>query len=342
MNLRVQFLGFDFLFLEPAWFWLLLILPIWFVFRKFKRQGESSFLWTSRLPQEITALQSSWINQLKKALSALKIWAFIALVFALAGPYSWNNNDQKEDFKKGIDIVLALDVSLSMFSRDFEPNRLEAAKRVAKNFVSKRDGDRIGLVVYAGEAYTACPSTLDYQMVIDQIDEVSGEYIDQGTAIGTGLGTAVGRLQGDTLSSRVVILLTDGSNNRGELSPDEAAELAKATGVRVYTIGVGSNSEALSPVVTPFGIRFEKIAVEIDEETLKRVAERTGGEYFRAVDEEGLNSIYDKIDRLEKKRFLESVYQGEPPVDPTNYLFFALILFVGVWLVERKFFPYAQ
>ena len=299
-------------------------------------------MWTSRLPQEISALQSSWIEKVRTGMSILKALSFVGLVSAMAGPYTWDSNEQKEDYKKGIDIVLALDVSLSMFSRDFEPNRLEAAKRVAKNFVSKRDGDRIGLVVYAGEAYTACPSTLDYQMVMDQIDEVSGEYIDQGTAIGTGLGTAVGRLQGDTLSSRVIILLTDGSNNRGELSPDEAAELAKATGVRVYTIGVGSNTEALSPVVTPFGIRFEKIPVEIDEETLKRVAERTGGEYFRAVDEEGLNSIYDKIDRLEKKRFLESVYQGEPPVNPGKYLLFALLAFTLVWFVERIFFPHAE
>lgn len=325
-----------FQFLHPELLWLLLLLPFlfWSFYKKKKRKVQ--FV-VSRSDKESVDLSVAWVHEVQNALHLIKTLAVGFLLVALAGPYDWAD-DTLEDYKKGIDIVLAMDVSLSMYTRDFEPNRLEASKRVAKEFVSNRKGDRIGLVVYSGEAYTACPSTLDYEVLKSQIDEVNGEYIEGGTAIGIGLGTAVARLRGDSLSTKVIILLTDGSNNAGELTPEMAAELAKAKNVRVYTIGMGTNGDALSPVVGPFGITFQKIPVEIDEKTLEMIAGKTGGKYFRATSEEKLQEIYKEIDTIEKKKFLNEVYQGEPPVNPTIWLVLGLLFLLTSLFVERIFF----
>ena len=264
------------------------------------------------------------------------------ILIALAHPLGWSKGTAGPEHKTGIDIVLAVDVSLSMYAKDFVPNRLEVAKSVASDFVGSRTGDRVGLVIYAGEAYTACPSTTDYSIVQQQLSQLSGEYLEGGTAIGVGLGTAVARLRGDSLSTKVVILLTDGTNNAGELSPQMAAELAASQNIRVYTIGVGSNGEAPSPVVTPFGIRFETIPVEIDEETLKAIAQRTGGKYYRATDEEGLKRIYEEIDLIEKRRFVEEVHSGNPPVSIQPWLLTAMILLISTVIFQYSILPYYE
>jgi Ca-activated chloride channel family protein len=332
---------FSYTYLHPQWFLLLLGLPILAYFL-FKKENQLSF--TARITGNPNAKKNAlkWVNTFRKGTIYLKLFIFTLLVFALAGPFSWeNDNERQEDYKNGIDMVIAMDVSLSMYARDFLPSRLDAAKRVAMEFVQGRKGDRIGLVVYAGEAYTACPPTLDYKVLTEQISKVSGEYIDGGTAIGVGLGTAVSRMRVDSKTSKAIILLTDGTNNTGDITPERAAELAKALNIRVYTIGVGTNGEALSPVITPFGIRFEMQPVEIDEKTLKSIATKTDGQYFRATDEETLFAIYEKIEKLEKNRFLNQVYQNESPADPSPFLIWALILSMFVSIYSLLLFKHA-
>ncbi|MGJ8661604.1 MAG: vWA domain-containing protein [Bacteroidota bacterium] len=332
---------FSYTYLHPQWFLLLIALPL-IAYLLFKRERKNSFsaIVTHNPDSKKNALK--WVTSFRKLMIFLKLLIFILLTFALAGPFSWENQeDRQEDYKNGIDMVLAIDVSLSMYSRDFLPSRLDAAKRVAMEFVQGRKGDRIGLVVYAGEAYTSCPPTLDYKVLIDQISKVSGEYIDGGTAIGVGLGTAVSRMRGDSKSSKAIILLTDGTNNAGDITPERAAELAKALNIRVYTIGVGTNGEALSPVITPFGVRFEMQPVEIDEKTLIAIAKKTDGQYFRATDEEALYSIYDKIEKLEKNKFLDQVYQNESPANPSPFLLWALILILFVSIYPLLLFKHA-
>jgi len=336
-NWNIFFWEYD--FLSPHWLWLLLLVPVFILIQwknELKRTGDLKF---SRSSQEQIELKTDWVATLRKAIIGVNSFVLILLIFALSKPLDWTSDENiNETYKNGIDIVLAMDVSLSMYARDFEPDRLEASKAVAKEFVDSRRGDRIGLVVYAGEAFTACPATLDYEIVKDQIDKISGENIEGGTAIGTGLGTAVARLRNDSLPSKVIILLTDGSNNAGEISPDIAAELAKTKNITVYTIGVGTNGEALSPVITPFGVRFENVPVEIDEVVLRNIASKTGGKYFRATDKNGLKEIYKQIDKLEKRKMLDREVKSEPPSNPTAFLNWAVLLAVFSWSVKMILF----
>lgn len=261
------------------------------------------------------------------------------LITAMAKPYHWSQHEVSDkNYKDGIDIILAMDVSLSMMAMDFTPNRLEASKKVAKEFVDGRVGDRIGLVVYAGEAYTACPATLDYSILKQQIDNISGDRIEGGTAIGTGLGTAVTRLRNDSIKSKVIILLTDGSNNAGEITPIMAAELAASKNIRVYTIGVGSQGNAKSPVITPFGVQYQNMPVEIDEETLKQIAATTGGIYFRATDTKSLKEIYKEIEKLEKRKMEDQHFKSEPPSNPSAFLNWAFILLILNWSIKQILF----
>ena len=284
-------------------------------------------------------LKSNWILNFRIALITCNTIIFGLFVLALAKPYHWDSPEVAEqNYKNGIDIILAMDVSVSMLAKDFEPNRLEASKRVAKEFIAGRKGDRIGLVAYAGEAYTECPATLDYSILLKQIEEIGPQNIEGGTAIGTGLGTAVTRLRNDSLPSKVIILLTDGSNNSGEIDPITAAELARAKNIRVYTIGVGSNGEAPTPVITPFGVRYENMPVEIDEITLKKIAEIANGKYFRATDEKSLKAIYREIEKLEKRKILDQNYTLEPPATPMAFLNLALVLLFLSWTTNRYFF----
>jgi Ca-activated chloride channel family protein len=203
---------------------------------------------------------------------------------------------------EGIDIILAMDVSTSMLARDFTPDRINASKDIAIEFISQRPSDRMGIVVFAGESFTQCPLTTDRATLINLMKEVQTDLIEDGTAIGNGLATAVARMKDSDAKSRVIILLTDGVNNRGEISPQMAAEIAKTYGVRVYTIGVGKEGMAPYPVMTPWGVEIQQVKVEIDENLLSEIAESTGGRYFRATDNTKLAEIYGEINKMEKAR----------------------------------------
>lgn len=231
---------------------------------------------------------------------AFRLAALCLIIVAIARPRSSSQMEKIDT--EGIDIVLAMDVSTSMLARDFTPDRISAAKDIAIEFIAQRPSDRMGIVVFAGESYTQCPLTTDRATLINLMKEVQTDLIEDGTAIGNGLATAVARMSGSDAPSRVIILLTDGVNNRGEVAPLTAAQIAKTYGIRVYTIGVGANGMAPYPVVTPWGIEERKIQVEIDEALLKSIAETTGGRYFRATDNTKLQEIYAEINRMEKSK----------------------------------------
>lgn len=239
----------------------------------------------------------AWLRHLPFVLRTV---ALVMIVLALARPRS--ASDVEKIDTEGIDIVLAMDVSTSMLARDFEPDRLSAAKDIAIEFIAQRPSDRMGIVVFAGESYTQCPLTTDRATLINLMKEVQTDLIEDGTAIGNGLATAVARMKDSDATSRVIILLTDGVNNRGEIAPETAAEIAKTFGVRVYTIGLGTRGEAPYPVMTPWGVELRKMPVEIDEDLLKSIASVTGGRYFRATDNTKLSEIYSEINRMEKVR----------------------------------------
>ena len=230
----------------------------------------------------------------------LRIAAVSLIIVALARPRSSTETEKIDT--EGIDIVLAMDVSTSMLARDFEPDRISAAKDIAIEFIAQRPSDRMGIVVFAGESYTQCPLTTDRATLINLMKDVQTDLIEDGTAIGNGLATAVARMKDSDAKSRVVILLTDGVNNRGEIAPATAAEIAKTYGIRVYTIGLGTNGEAPYPVMTAWGVELRKMPVEIDEALLKSIAESTGGRYFRATDNTKLSEIYSEINQMEKVR----------------------------------------
>ncbi len=230
----------------------------------------------------------------------LRLAALSLIIVAMARPRS--SSEMEKIDTEGIDIVLAMDVSTSMLARDFTPDRLSAAKDIAIEFIAQRPSDRIGIVVFAGESYTQCPLTTDRATLINLMKEVQTGLIDDGTAIGNGLATAVARLKDSDAKSRVVILLTDGVNNRGEIAPPTAADIAATYGIRVYTIGVGANGTAPYPVMTPWGVEIQDVQVEIDEDLLGQIASTTGGRYFRATDNTKLAEIYAEINKMEKAR----------------------------------------
>ncbi len=230
----------------------------------------------------------------------LRIAALSLIIVAIARPRSKSEMERIDT--EGIDIVLAMDVSTSMLARDFKSDRLSAAKDIAVEFIAQRPSDRMGIVVFAGESYTQCPLTTDRATLINLMQDVETGLIEDGTAIGNGLATAVARMKDSDAKSRVVILLTDGVNNMGEVTPQTAAEIAQTYGIRVYTIGVGANGEAPYPVMTPWGPDVQNMQVEIDEQLLKDIASATGGSYFRATDNTKLAEIYSEINRMEKTR----------------------------------------
>ena len=230
----------------------------------------------------------------------LRTVALCLIVVAIARPRS--SEDMEKIDTEGIDIVLAMDVSTSMLARDLTPDRINASKDIAIEFISQRPSDRMGIVVFAGESFTQCPLTTDRATLINLMKEVQTDLIEDGTAIGNGLATAIARMKDSDAKSRVVILLTDGVNNRGEVSPQMAAEIAKTYGVRVYTIGVGKEGMAPYPVMTPWGVEIQNVKVEIDEALLSEIAESTGGRYFRATDNTKLSEIYSEINDMEKAR----------------------------------------
>ena len=247
-----------------------------------------------------TAGRRSMMSVLRHVPFALRIFALVMIVVAIARPRSSQEMERVDT--EGIDIILAMDVSTSMLARDFQPDRISASKDIAIEFISQRPSDRMGIVVFAGESFTQCPLTTDRATLINLMKEVQTDLIEDGTAIGNGLATAVARMKDSDAKSRVVILLTDGVNNRGEISPQMAAEIAKTYGIRVYTIGVGANGVAPYPVMTPWGVEVQNVEVEIDEALLSDIAEATGGRYFRATDNTKLAEIYSEINKMEKAR----------------------------------------
>lgn len=290
---------FGFEFVNPKYFLLLVLLVpmiLWYVFKEKQSHADLQFS-SLRAFRGIRHAGRVWLRHL---LFACKVLAIVFLVTALARPQS--SNSWQTYSSEGIDIVLGLDISTSMLARDFTPDRLEAAKEVATKFILERPQDRIGLVVFAGESFTQCPLTTDQAVLVNLLREVQSGMIEDGTAIGLGLANAVNRLKDSPAKSKVVILLTDGVNNRGSIAPVTAAELAKTYGIRVYTIGVGTYGEAPYPVQTPFGIQLQNVPVEIDEAVLKQIASVTGGQYFRATDNDKLQQIYNEIDQLEKSK----------------------------------------
>ena len=268
------------------------------------------YLWmelSGRRPHMRVSASAPWLSSGSSVLAwlrhipfALRIAAISLIIVAIARPRSSSETEKIDT--EGIDIVFAMDVSTSMLARDFEPDRISAAKDIAIEFIAQRPADRMGIVVFAGESYTQCPLTTDRATLINLMKDVQTDLIEDGTAIGNGLATAVARMKDSDAKSRVIILLTDGVNNRGEIAPATAAEIAKTFGVRVYTIGIGTRGEAPYPVMTQWGVELRKIPVEIDEELLKSIAETTGGRYFRATDNTKLSEIYSEINQMEKVR----------------------------------------
>ena len=268
----------------------------------------------------------SVLSCLRHAPMLLRTVALSMIIIAIARPRSSSKMDKIDT--EGIDIVLAMDVSTSMLARDFTPDRISAAKDIAIEFISQRPSDRIGIVVFAGESYTQCPLTTDRATLINLMKEIQTGLIEDGTAIGNGLATAVARMQGSDAKSRVVILLTDGVNNRGEITPQTAADIAKTYGIRVYTIGVGANGTAPYPVITPWGVQMQDVEVEIDEDLLKGIAETTGGRYFRATDNTKLSEIYSEINKMEKARTTIDSF----PVYKELFMDFALVALICLLL----------
>ncbi len=289
----------DIEFANPGFLYLLIIIPLlvaWYWFRNRKYHADI------RVPS-MESLQKSGRSPkeyLYHGLVGLRLLAAGLLIVALARPQT---STRKQDITiEGIDIVLTMDISGSMLAEDFQPNRLEASKKVASEFVGGRPNDRMGLVVFSGETFTQCPLTTDHTVLLNLFKDIKSGMIEDGTAIGDGLATAVNRLKESQAISKVIILLTDGENNMGSLDPLSAGEIAKIFGIRVYTIGVGTIGTAPYPVQTPFGTRYQNMEVRIDEPLLREIAAMTGARYFRATDNQKLTEIYQEIDRLEKSK----------------------------------------
>ena len=293
-------------FANPQFFWLFLLLPAAVIWYLFKRHEETTSLKISNTAGFST---KNLLPKLKPLLFALRILALAAIITAMARPQSEDVSSRTKT-TRGIDIVMAIDVSSSMLARDLKPNRLSALRNVAADFIRKRPNDRIGLVAYAGESFTKTPITSDKAIVLSALREISYGDLEDGTAIGMGLATSVNRLKESQAKSKVIILLTDGVNNSGFIEPLTAADLAIEYDIKTYTIGLGTNGNALSPIAynADGSFRYGMRQVEIDEDLLKEISKLTGGEYFRATDNEKLEVIYNEINKLEKTEVEEFRY----------------------------------
>jgi Ca-activated chloride channel family protein len=307
-------------FAEPLFLYLLAVIPAMVAFYILKQHKATASL---RMPglQPFSEAGTTFRHYLRHILFTFRTIALILLIIVLARPQA---TDKFQNIStEGIDIVLTLDISGSMLARDFRPDRLEASKNVAIEFISGRPYDRMGLVVFSGESFTQCPLTTDHAVLINLLREIQSGMIEDGTAIGMGLATAVNRIKDSEAKSKVIILLTDGVNNRGEIAPATAAGIAKTYGIRVYTIGVGTQGMAPYPVQTPYGIQYQDMPVEIDEPILKEIAQTTGGRYFRATDNDKLVQVYNEIDKLEKSKIDVSQFSRKEE----KYLLPAIIAF---------------
>lgn len=312
-------------FAQPLFLWLLILVPGMVAFYVLRQQKTTASL---RMPglDPFENSGKSFRYYLRHVLFALRAATVALLIIVLARP---QKTDKFQNVTtEGIDIILTLDISGSMLARDFKPDRLEASKNVATEFISGRPYDRLGLVVFSGESFTQCPLTTDHAVLINLMREIQSGMIEDGTAIGNGLATAINRIKDSESKSKVIILLTDGVNNRGEIAPSTAADIAKTYGIRVYTIGVGTQGMAPYPVQTPYGIQYQDMPVEIDEAILKEISSKTGGKYFRATDNDKLVQVYAEIDKLEKSKIdvRQFTRKEEKFLFPAVIAFFLLLL----------------
>jgi len=314
---------FGYTYANPEYFYLLLlIIPMiaWYIFRNKKQKATLRVSSLGAFQQPYSQLKV-WLRHI---LPALRIITITAIIFIIARPQSTDNWEKQTT--EGIDVIMALDISSSMLARDLRPDRLDAAKDVAMKFISGRPNDRIGLVIFSGEAFTQCPLTTDHATLLNLFKDVKSGMIEDGTAIGLGLATSINRLRESKAISKVIILLTDGVNNAGEIDPVTAAELAKSFDIRVYTIGVGSMGTAPYPVQTPFGTQYKQMDVEIDEATLQQMAQMTDGKYFRATSNQALQNIYEQIDQMEKTRIDTKSFSKKQE----EYIWFAIIAAIAL------------
>jgi Ca-activated chloride channel homolog len=309
-------------FAHPGFFWLLIIIPLMIAYYWWRNQQLQGTLGMSTT-KSFASAPKSYMYIFRHYSIVLRCLAFIAIIAALARPQSalsWEN-----ETTEGIDIMIASDISGSMLSEDFKPNRLEAGKNIAIDFIKARPDDRIGLVIFSGESFTQCPLTIDHDVLINLFADIHNGMIDDGTAIGMGLATAINRLKDSEAKSKVIILLTDGVNNTGSIPPITAAEIARQFNIRVYTVGIGTNGSAPYPVKDQFGnTHYQMIPVDVDEKTLTQIADITGGKYFRARNNNELTQIYQQIDKLEKVKIAVTQYHKKTE----RYLPYAIIALV--------------
>ncbi len=311
-------------FANPAYLYLFLVIPaliVWYIYKRKKSEADISFSTFGPFQN----LKTSFKQKMYHSLFILRMFVLALLILALARPQS---SSQKHNVSiEGIDIVMAFDISGSMLSEDFRPNRLESARDVAMRFIDGRPNDRMGLVIFSGEAFTQCPLTTDHAVLKNLFTAIKSGMINDGTALGDGLATAVSRLKDSKAKSRVAILLTDGVNNMGSVDPLSAADMAKLYGIRVYTIGVGTTGYAPYPFKTPFGIQYQNVEVKIDETLLRQISKTTDGNYYRATNKTKLEGIFKDIDKLEKSKISVTEF------DKKYEEFFPLVLLAAFLLL---------
>ncbi len=324
----------DVVFLYPWVLFFLLLIPVLIFIYIFKLRKNQSAIKISDSKIFLNTGSSLKVKLIHLPF-ALKMLALALLILALARPQSFSSGTNFNT--EGIDIAIVLDISGSMLAEDFKPNRLEAAKKITDKFIEGRISDRIGLVIFSRVAFTQCPLTIDYSVLRNLLKEIKSGMLEDGTAIGNAIANGVNRLKNSDAKSKVIILMTDGVNNAGEIAPQSASEIAKAYGIKIYSIGVGTRGEAPYPVQTPFGIRYQMVPVEIDEALLKSISDNTGGKYFRATNNKALEEIYNKIDSMEKTKVEITSYRTAAEL--FSYLMLpALILFILDLLLSKTIF----
>lgn len=318
---------------NPEWFWAFSLLPIIIGIYLFRVFGKKRPVLSFSSLNDAKSLPGNWKSNIHWVTAFLTCCGFALLIISLARPQEKLTTIERN--AEGIDIVMVIDISSSMRAEDLQPNRFEAAREVAKEFVEKRVSDRIGLVTFAMKSFTVVPPTLDYKLLTQLLEDLEMGIIEDGTAIGMGIATAINRLKDSQTKSKVIILLTDGQNNAGEIDPVTAADLAVTYGIKIYTIGAGTRGTAPYPIQDPiFGRRYQNIEVNIDEEMLTSVAQLTGGRYYRATDTEELINVYNEIDELEKSEVEELIYTDYKDEYPL-YLGISLLLFSIAFVTDR-------
>lgn len=318
---------------NPEFFWLLLLIPVYIVYQVWLYWSKNNPAVTFSSTAQLNKLPGNYRSYLAFATPLLYMAAFALLVTALARPQLRNSNVER--FSEGIDIIISIDISSSMLAEDIEPNRLIAAKEVAGDFITQRINDRIGINVFGRESFTVVPPTLDHNLVQSLLETVDLGMVRDGTAIGMGIATSINRLRDSEAKSKVIILITDGMNNAGEIDPVTAGEMAASLGIKLYTLGIGSRGTAPYPVDDPlFGRRYQNVQVNIDEEMLTNIAQMTGGRYWRATETQELRDIYDEIDQLERSEVEEIIYIDYEDLYP-RYLATGLLLFLLAFANER-------